>query len=115
MGLETYHGKAYYYRKTREHGRVRSEYVAAGAMALFFAALDEERREEAREETEAERVELAELAVEEARIAGYLEAVDKAVSDALRTAGYHRPSRKLQWMKRHGRRKEENHVPGRAD
>jgi|SRR5271157_5012662 len=103
MGLEIYHGKTYYYAKEWNGGRVTSRYVAAGDMALFFAALDEERREEAREETEAERSKLAELAVEEARIASYLEAVDKAVSDALRAAGYHRPSRKFQWMKCHGK------------
>ncbi len=103
MGLEFRGNRPRYYRKHWNGGEVRSEYVASGDMALFFAALDEERREEAREETEAERSNLAELALEEARIAGYLEAVDKAVSDALRAAGYHRPSRKLQWMKCHGK------------
>ncbi len=104
MGLETYHGKTYYYAKEWNGGRVKSRYVASGDMALFFAALDEERREEAREEAEAERSKLAELDAEEKQITDYLEGVDQAVSDALRAAGYHRPSRKLEWMRNKGPR-----------
>ena len=105
MGLEIYHGKIYYYAKEWNGGRVKSRYVASGDMALLFAVLDEERREEAREEAEAERAELAKLDAEEARIVAYLEGVDRAVSEALRAAGYHRPSRKLEWMRCHGKRK----------
>jgi hypothetical protein len=115
MGLEFRGNRPRYYRKHWNGGEVRGEYVGSGMLALLAATLDEERREEAREETEAERSELAELAVEEARIAAYLEEVDRAVSDALRAAGYHRPSRKLQWMKCHGRRNEEIHISGRVD
>ena len=54
-------------------------------------------------ETEAEKAELAELDAEEARITAYLKRVDRAVNEALQAAGYHRPSRKLQWMKCHGK------------
>lgn len=115
MGLETYHGKTYYYAKEWNGGKVKSRYVAAGDMALFLFALDAERRDEAREETEAERAELAELAVEEKQIADYLEAVDRAVSDALRAAGYHRPSRKLEWMKCHGPRQKGHLRTGGSD
>jgi hypothetical protein len=104
MGIETYHGKTYYYRKTREGGRVRSEYVASGDMALLMAAADRVEREERAEEAEAERSKLAELDAEEKQIAAYLEGVDQAVSDALRAAGYHRPSRKLEWMRNKGPR-----------
>lgn len=115
MGLEFRGSQPRYYRKHWNGGMVRSEYVASGDMALFFAALDEERREEAREETEAERSKLAELASEEARIAAYLEGVDKAVSDALRAAGFHRPSRKLEWMKCHGPRQKDQSSAGGSD
>ena len=104
MGLETHNGRTYYYAKEWNGGRVKSRYVAAGDMALFLAALDEERREEAREEAEAERAELAKLDAEEAPIASYLEAADRAVSEALRAAGFHRPSRKLEWMRNCGPR-----------
>ena len=76
-GARNSNGKAYYYENTREGDRVRSRYVGSGDEALFFAVLDAERREEAREETEAERAELAKLYAEEDRIAGYLGAVDK--------------------------------------
>ena len=105
MGLETYHGKIYYYAKEWNGGRVKSRYVAFGDMALLFAAADRMIREEQAEEAEAERSQLAELDAEEARIASCLEAVDCAVSEALRAAGYHRPSRKLEWMRCHGKRK----------
>src|SRR5262249_4786221 len=46
----------------------------------------------------------AALDAEEARIAEYLHAIDYTVSQALEAAGYHRPSRRLQWRKRHGPR-----------
>jgi len=108
MGLETYHGKIYYYAKEWNGGRVKSRYGAFGDMALLFAVLDEDRREEARAEAEAERAELAKLDAEEARIADYLEKTDRAVSEALERAGYHRPSRKLEWMRCHGKRSEKN-------
>ncbi len=104
MGLEFRGNRPRYYRKHWNGGEVRSEYVASGDMAFFFAALDEERREEAREETEAERAKLAELDAEEKQITDYLEGVDQAMSDALRAAGYHRPSRKLEWMRNKGPR-----------
>lgn len=104
MGLVSRNGHTHYYQYDWNGGKVKRTYVAAGGMALLFAALDEERREEAREENEAELAELAELAEEEKQIADYLDAVDRAVSEALLAAGYHRPSRKLEWMKCHGPR-----------
>jgi hypothetical protein len=115
MGLETYYGKTYYYRKHWNGGEVRSEYVASGDMALLMAAADRVEREERAEEAEAERSKLAELDAEEKQIADYLEGVDQAVSRALEAAGYHRPSRKLEWMKHRGPRNEEIHVSGRID
>lgn len=99
MGLETYHGKTYYYKKIREGDRVRSEYIAGGDMAICCARLDAERRRKAaalKAELEARR---AELDAEEGRIVDYLAAVDRAVCQALQAAGYHRPSRKLGWMR----------------
>ena len=115
MGLEFRGNRPRYYRKHWNGGEVRSEYVGTGMLALLAATLDEEKREEAqarKAEWEAERTSMD---AEEARIAGHLVAVDKAVSLALEAAGYHRPSRKLQWMKCHGRRNEEIHVSSRID
>ena len=105
MGLELRDGGLYYYRKRRVGRRVKSEYVGSGMLAVLAARLDEETRDEAREQATAVKAEWEAkreaMDAEEARIAEYLHAVDRAVSQALEAAGYHRPSRRLQWMKRH--------------
>jgi hypothetical protein len=107
MGLERRNGGLYYYRKRRVGRSVRSEYVGGGMLAEFAARLDEEDRDEARQQAAAVKAEWdakrAALDAEEARVAGYLHAIDRTVSQALEAAGYHRPSRRLQWMKRQGR------------
>jgi len=41
MGWETRGNGSYYYRKVRDGGRVRSEYVGAGMLAEALAGLDE--------------------------------------------------------------------------
>jgi hypothetical protein len=105
MGLERRNGGLYYYRKRRVGSSVKSEYVGSGMLAALAAMLDEEARDEARELAAAAKAkweaERAEMDAREARITGYLHAIDKAVSRALEATGYHRPSRRHQWMKRH--------------
>src|SRR4051812_46001528 len=101
MGLETYHGKTYYYRKIRVGGKVRSEYVAAGDAAQLYAALAEEAREEAKEEAAAERekwkARQAASETEEQQIVDYARVVERAVVEALGAAGYHRQGRRFRW------------------
>jgi hypothetical protein len=98
----------YYYRKRRVGRSIKSEYVGADMLAEFAARLDEEDRDEARQQSAAVKAEWnakrAALDAEEARIVGYLHAIDSTVSQALEAAGYHRPGRRLQWMQRHGPR-----------
>jgi hypothetical protein len=104
MGLERRHGRLYYYRKIREGRRVKSEYAGAGIYGQFESMMDKKAAHE-RAAVKAEwDAKQAEMEAEEAGIVGYLEVVDKAVNQALERAGYHRPSRKLQWMKHLGPR-----------
>ncbi len=44
MAWEQRRGHAYYYRKTREGGRVRSEYVGSGIVAQICAGGDDDKR-----------------------------------------------------------------------
>jgi hypothetical protein len=44
MGWEQRRGRSYYYRKVREGGRVRSEYVGSGIVAQICAGDDDDRR-----------------------------------------------------------------------
>src|SRR4051794_31446725 len=105
MALRTIGGGTYYYRSIREGGRVRSEYVGGGELAIMAAAMDDERRAEAEEderiEDEAWKAERSVLEADERLVAGYLEAIGGAVDEAMEAAGYHRPSRHNRWVKRH--------------
>jgi len=46
MGWEQRRGRSYYYRKVREGGRVRSEYVGSGMLGQICAADDANHRRE---------------------------------------------------------------------
>src|SRR4051812_33915096 len=46
MGLESRGGRIYFYRKIWNRGRVKSEYVGGGVLAILAARLDQEDREE---------------------------------------------------------------------
>ena len=46
MGLESRGGRFYYYRKVWDRGRVKSEYVGGGLLALLAARMEQEDREE---------------------------------------------------------------------
>src|SRR5690348_12174184 len=95
MSLEIRSGKTYYCEYDRLFGSPRRRYVAAGEMALLCRDQAEAAARLARARSAAEREawgrERARLDGAEAAVAGYLGAVDRAVSAALRGAGYHRP------------------------
>ncbi len=55
MGWERRGSSEYYYRKVLRRGRVVSEYVGSGELAILTALLDEEQRAERRDQQEAER------------------------------------------------------------
>jgi hypothetical protein len=105
MGLESRGGQInYYYRKRRIGNRVTSEYVGCGELAALAWLLDAEDREEAAGVKAHWQTERAEMEADESRVVAHLQAVERAVSQALESAGYHRPSRKLMWLKKRGRR-----------
>lgn len=117
MSLVNRNGHTYYYRSVRVGGKVRSEYVGAGDLALGFAKLDwairtkarmwrqiaeHERRERVaadRQERKKARAVRAKLVKEDDRIEGYSRRVDAAVGRAMEALGYHRPNRGA-WRKR---------------
>lgn len=104
MALRFINNRPYYYRGIREGGRVRTEYVARGDMALFLAAVDAEGRADAEDDERLERqawdAERGALEAEERLVAGYVEAIDGAAGEALQDAGYHRPSRHRRWARK---------------
>jgi hypothetical protein len=99
MGLETYHGKTYYYRKIRIGDRVKSQYGGAGDDARMFAALEEEKREEVAAERARWKARQAASDAEEQQIVDYARVVERAVVEALRAAGYHRQGRRFRWAR----------------
>lgn len=97
MGLETRNGRGtYLYRKVREGEKVRSVYVASGALAVALDGVDEGRRmaRKARGRTVADPGASALAASVEA----YCEAVGDAVRAHLERLGYRR-HRRGEWRK----------------
>lgn len=99
MGIRTIRGHRYYYRSVRRGGRVRSEFVAAGARALLLAECDRITRE-----VQAERRRLAEAERRESEamtgvLVGWSRGVDDLVGRALESAGFHRHKRG-EWRRR---------------
>lgn len=109
MGLESRGGRFYYYRKVWDRGRVKSEYVGGGVLAILAARLDQEDREDrddrkanerARWDEQRERIEPVDSAIE-ARVAE----LEAAVATELEAAGYHkRRNRCAGWVKPRARR-----------
>lgn len=99
MGIETRrNGHSYYYRKTRQNGRVSSEYVGSGELAHLYADLDRSTRE-ARAAEAAHRRELARADRAVERDAwGLLAECQQLAGLAMLAAGYHR--HKGTWRKR---------------
>jgi hypothetical protein len=97
MGWETRGNGSYYYRKVRDGGRVRSEYVGAGMIADMLAEVDADSRHDAEWRRQAWRAEVD----AERRTAATLAEVDRMVQDmtaaALIAAGYH--AHRRQWRR----------------
>jgi hypothetical protein len=101
MGWEQRRGRLYYYRSTREDGRVRKQYLGSGPSATMFAnldALDREERAEKWAEEQAEQRRYFELEQQTARVCALTEALARAV---LLASGYRRHHRG-EWRKRRG-------------
>ena len=97
MGWETRGSGRYYYRKVRDGGRVRSEYVGAGVVAELLAEVDDLDRQRRQLEDEAwqdvidaERRTVATLAEVDGMVQGMTAAV-------LIAAGYH--THRRQWRR----------------
>ncbi len=97
MGWETRGNGRYYYRKVRDGGRVRSEYLGAGVVAELLAEADDLDRQRRQLDTEewqdvinAERRTVATLAEVDRMVQGMAAAV-------LIAAGYH--THRRQWRR----------------
>jgi hypothetical protein len=100
MGWETRGNGRYYYRKVRDGGRVRSEYIGAGVVAELLAEADDRGRQRRQLEDEARRAEVD----AERHTAATLAEVDRMVQTmtaaALIAAGYH--THRRQWRRQRG-------------
>src|SRR5262245_46480332 len=98
MGWELRGGRRYYYRKKRQVGHVRSEYVGRGLVGELCAAADEQERwEQARRQEVDRRTRHAEAEID--RQLDDFESLFAGVIDAtLRAAGLH--NHKGQWRKK---------------
>ncbi len=101
MGIEDRRGRPFFYRKVRRGGRVVSEYVGGGMLAMGMAELAEADRVERAEATGAWRAERTRLEAEDRAFAEYFDRVESQACAMLTSAGYHRPKR--QWRKRRGK------------
>lgn len=98
MGWEQRRGRSYYYRKVREGGRIRSQYMGSGTVAQLSAELDGCERQE----REQKRCEQRKMRDEERQIDRQLTDAETKITTitnaTLRAAGYHQ--HKGQWRKR---------------
>jgi hypothetical protein len=88
----------YYYRKRRIKGRVISEYVGSGPLALLIAELDQAKQEEAREK----RREQIRMAKQDQEIDHILDLSIDLARAALLLAGCY--NHKGEWRRHHGKR-----------
>jgi hypothetical protein len=105
MGLESRGGRFYYYRKVWDRGRVKSEYVGSGLLALLAARMEQEDREEkearkaseqARWDEQRERIDAVDSMID-----ANVVALEKAVTASLEAAGFHRQrNRCIGWVGR---------------
>jgi len=102
MAWETRNGQRYYYRKRREGGRVVSEYVGAGDLAVAVAYLEDasskQRRALAKREAALFQAERQRWRGVETLVGELDAAIRTLVREALTAAGYHQ--HKGQWRKR---------------
>jgi len=104
MGLESRGGKLYYYRKVWDRGRVKSEYLGGGLLAILAARLEQEDREDKEARKASEQAEWNELRERidavDSRIDAHVVALEKAVTASLEAAGFHRQrNRCAGWVK----------------
>ncbi len=98
MGWEQRRGRSYYYRKVREGGRIRSQYVGTGTLAQLCAELDGCGRQKRAAKCAAER-DTRQAEAEVDRQLGAAESVLTGMTHAtLFAAGFH--NYKSQWRKR---------------
>lgn len=105
MGLESRGRRFYYYRKVWDRGRVKSEYVGGGLLALLAARMEREDREEkearkaseqARWDEQRERIDAVDSMID-----AHVVALEKTVTASLEAAGFHRQrNRSIGWVER---------------
>lgn len=95
MPWEERGGHRYYYRKVRKGNRVFSVYEGAGLVGTLAAQRDEGERVTRQREARDLRTELANVDAVDAKIDAAWLIVERATTEALKAAGYHRHKR--QW------------------
>ena len=98
MGWEQRRGRSYYYRKVREGGRVRSEYVGSGIVAQICAGDDEDKRRDRAAKRAADHATRQAEAEIDQQLADAESALTAMTHATLYAAGCHR--HKGQWRKK---------------
>lgn len=98
MGWEQRRGRSYYYRKVREGGRVRSEYMGGGTYAQRCAEIDGSDRQERAAKRAVERATRQAEATVDRQLADAESALSAMTHAALVAAGCHQ--HKGQWRRR---------------
>ncbi|WP_165220233.1 hypothetical protein [Aquisphaera insulae] len=104
MGLELRGSKFYFYRKVWDRGRVRSEYVGGGFLALLAGRLDQEDRDEKEQRKASEQArwddQRERINALDSRIDAHVVAMEQAVAASLEEAGFQRrKNRCAGWVK----------------
>lgn len=98
MGWEQRRGHSYYYRKVREGGHVRSEYVGGGIVAQICAGDDDDKRRDRQATRAADRATWQGEAEIDRQLGAAESALAAMTHATLFAAGYH--NHKGQWRKR---------------
>ena len=98
MGWEQRGSRSYYYRKTREGGRVRSEYMGGGVLGKICAETDRDEQHDRKAERDADHATQQVDAEIDRQLKDAEVALGTIVNSALRAAGYHK--HKGQWRKK---------------
>ena len=104
MAWERRGGGFYFYRSVRDGGQVRKEYGGTGVVgeiAELMAEEDRLEREARRRNGEKQLAKALAACPPEDQLSAFSEQVDRMVSDALTSAGFHRHKRG-EWRKRRG-------------
>jgi hypothetical protein len=101
MGLEQRKGNSYYYEKKRVDGRVVSEYVGGGLLAVVASHNAQERKEEREAKRKAIEQQRAETLNLEAEIDRLLDSINTLSRGVLIASGFYQHNR--QWrLRRNG-------------